>query len=491
MKKHYYSFIFLTISSALLSAGIVSCSKEMGQEEISSSDTVIEDGIEIIPIDDALATLNDFLSQSSMTKTSSGNDRVVSSIETHYSSDAVTKAGESIPDAYLVNFDDDAGYAVLGANNNIDPIVAVIEQGNTDWETLLPEPTISECDSIGTKEEYDPAREYLGPGIEPKKLVSLCVRGALYGELGESEESLEETKAGTSTNILLNTLNFGQNPTYCHDDNHHFVTNGCASTALSIIVSYNNYPKLLVDNEWLDLSNCSYRDGMGYKYHFSSSNDDIYLKKSDYFTNWSAIPATLSSSDKIALLTKVDSQVTSHGVPTVSTYEEPFYRTRLKVSSAIFYLLSPPIKGWDATGAWFVSSGLKNLGYIGVDTQSYSYITDKQTSSILYMLTLGKPVLMLGYTFLELGESHYWVVDGINVSNEQTLFHCNWGWSGSLNGWFARHCFRSDSPVVTTKSSGPETNNGWKNLVVYSYSMETTVPQKKYTLFYMKHRAKY
>ena len=495
MKKHYYSFILLTISSTLLSAGIVSCSKEMEQEEISSSDTMVEDSIEIIPIDDALATLNDFLSQSSMTKTSSGNDRVVSSIETHYSSNAVTKAGESIPDAYLVNFDDDAGYAVLGANTNIDPIVAVIEQGNTDWETLLPEPTISEseCDSIGTKEEYDPVREYLGPGIEPKKLVSLCVRGALYGELRESEESLEETKAGTSTNILLNTLNFGQNVTYCHDGSNRFVTNGCASTAISIIVAYNNYPKLLVDNEWLNLSNCSYRDGMGYKYHFASTNDDIYLKKSDYFTNWNAIPATLSSSDKIALLTKVDPQVTSHGMPTVSASEESFYRTRLKVTSANFYSLKNAIKGWDGTGTMpsAAIAGLKNLGYTGVDNQKYTYITDKQTATILYMLSLGKPVLMCGWTLSELSDSHYWVVDGINVSTNQTLFHCNWGWNGSNNGWFARHCLRADSPVTATKSSGPVTNNGWNHLIVYSYSMDSTLPQKKFTLFYLKHRATY
>lgn len=492
MKKHYYSLILLTISSILLSAGIVSCSKEMEQEEISSSNTKVDDGLEIIPIEDALNTLNDFLSRSSMTKTSVGDTRAVASVETHYCMDSVTKSGESIPDAYLVNFDNGAGYAVLGANSNIDPIVAVIEQGNTDWETLLPEPNVLEHSINDVDSEYDPAREYLGPGITPDKLVSLCVRGALYGKNEESEDFIEDTKASTSTNILLNTLDFGQNATYCHNGSHRFVTNGCASTAISIIVAYNNYPRLLVDNEWLDLSRCSYRDGMGYKYHFASS-DDIYLKKSDYFTNWSVIPSTLSDSDKIALLTKVDSNVTSHGTPTVSSSEEAYYRTRLKVQSANFYSLSNVIEGWDGTGTLpsAATAGLKNLGYTGVDTQSYTFITDKQTSTILYMLSLGKPVLMCGWTLSELSDSHYWVVDGINVSNEQTLFHCNWGWNGSHNGWFARHCLRADAPVSITKSSGPVTNNGWDHLIVYSYSKETTLPQKKFTLFYLKHRATY
>ena len=486
MKKNFCcSLLFLAISMIPFAIGLVSCSKEMGEVDVVQSNTKV-DGMEIVPIDVALGTLNDFLFHNSMTKTDVGGDRIVASVETHYSTDCFTKSGEQIPDAYLVNFEDNAGYAVLGANTNIDPIVAVIEQGNAEWDTLLDPPT-TESDSEDVEGDYDPSRDYLGPGIAPEKLVSLCIRGALYGESEESEAPVEVTKAGTSTNIQLSTLNFGQNPTYCHDINHHFATNGCASTALSIIVAYNKYPELLVDNEWLNLNNCSYRDGMGYKYHFDK--DDIYIKKSDYFTNWSSIPSTLSESEKIALLTKIDSQVTSHGTPTVSASEVAFYRTRLKVSSAIFYLLKTPIVGWDATGAWFVSSGLENLGYTGVSTQTYTFITDKQTSSILYMLTQGKPVLMCGYTLSELEDSHYWVIDGIDVSPNQTLFHCNWGWNGSHNGWFARHCLRDDSPV--TKSSGPETNNGWKNLVVYTYSMDSVVPKKKYTKFYLNHRVKY
>jgi hypothetical protein len=485
--KPFSSLHLVCCALFLIVGGTISCTKGLDQPQSIPSKSDFNE-VDIISVEDAITTLNNFLSHNNLTRSEAGEERSITSVETHYSATLKTRAGESIPDAYLVNFDKDAGYAVLGANSSIDPIVAVIEQGNTDWETLLPSITVSLSDDLDIKYEEGPVREYLGPGIAPDNLVSLCVRGALYG----NDEEEIKTKAGSTTNILLNTLDFGQNATYCHNGSHHFVTNGCASTALSIIVAYNKYPKLLVDDEWLDLDKCNYCDGNAYKYQFPTG-EEIFVKISDYFTNPDAIPSSLTELQKRALLTKIDPQVTTHGSFIVSDAEVPYYRTRYKVTSANFYSLNNIIKGWDATGTMpsAATAGLKNLGYTGVQSQSYRFITDKQTSAILYMLSLGKPVLMCGWTLSELSDSHYWVVDGINITDDQTLFHCNWGWNGTGNGWFARHCLRSDSPVPLTKSSDPETNNGWNHLIVYQYSMETTLPQKKFTIFKLKHRATY
>ena len=90
------------------------------------------------------------------------------------------------------------------------------------------------------------------------------------------------------------------------------------------------------------------------------------------------------------------------------------------------------------------------------------------------MLQLGKPVLMCGWELAHLDVSHYWVVDGVAISNERELIHCNWGWNGSSNGWFSTSCVSSSHPE--TKSSG--TANDWANLIVYTYNMASTTPYK-------------
>lgn len=44
-----------------------------------------------------------------------------------------------------------------------------------------------------------------------------------------------------------------------------------------------------------------------------------------------------------------------------------------------------------------------------------------------------RPIYYSGYNNSE-GYGHAWVIDGYSTSD---LFHCNWGWSGSYNGWYS------------------------------------------------------
>ena len=132
---------------------------------------------------------------------------------------------------------------------------------------------------------------------------------------------------------------------------------------------------------------------------------------------------------------------------------------------------------------WF-----EDLGYTSVDKTKKKELTSAQITTITNMLKAGKPVLMCGWSLGSLSESHYWVVDGIKNENGNTLIHCNWGRSGSSNGWFASDCIRSDAPV-STKSS--DANNGWNNIIVFSYNMSSTTPSRTINEFYNEHRATY
>ncbi|MBR4756444.1 MAG: Spi family protease inhibitor, partial [Bacteroidales bacterium] len=208
-----------------------------------------ETEISIIPIEDALTNLNHFLAEVNMLETKSGSVRTVSTIEPHYSEDILTKAGEPVPDAYLVNFKDDEGFAVLGAITSITPIIAAVEAGNSNWNKLLSptEDLKAFDDGNGEKEgtceenneeeeEWDgPEYECLGIGMNPEQLVSLCVSTALKGriirrdgadlEIVENELPVTDSDTGTKEvlPLLSKGLYFSQNVTYCHKGKNTFV----------------------------------------------------------------------------------------------------------------------------------------------------------------------------------------------------------------------------------------------------------------------------
>lgn len=132
--------------STLLTLGLVlsltvSCGKGMYTcKTTSESDSIHE--IQQIPLEEALSVLSEFLrsDDGEMLTTRSGLQRKINSITTYYvenkrnhlSSKASTEESNLIPDAYLINFEDGAGFAVLGANTAVADIVAVTENGQIE-----------------------------------------------------------------------------------------------------------------------------------------------------------------------------------------------------------------------------------------------------------------------------------------------------------------------------------------------------------------------
>ncbi len=118
---------------------IVSCSKESTISNKSATDKLNDLGI--IPLEQAISTLERFLNESDVSGTKSGKARKISSISTYYSDLTVKSADDSsaIPQAYLINFEDGGGFAVLGANGAVADIVAVTENGaiNDDLTVVL------------------------------------------------------------------------------------------------------------------------------------------------------------------------------------------------------------------------------------------------------------------------------------------------------------------------------------------------------------------
>ena len=128
----------------LLAAGLflTSCS-EPQPEEFPNPDPPPTVGRHAVPIDQALGELDNLLGVIDGQGTRAGGVRTVAQVQTlHAQALPLTRsAGEpgEQPDEllYVVNFEDDAGYAVLGADDRLPAVLAVTDEGSLTTEELV------------------------------------------------------------------------------------------------------------------------------------------------------------------------------------------------------------------------------------------------------------------------------------------------------------------------------------------------------------------
>lgn len=85
---------------------------------------------------------------------------------------------------------------------------------------------------------------------------------------------------------------------------------------------------------------------------------------------------------------------------------------------------------------------------------AYQYLKDLGYSCTYYQGSITpetvKSNLSAGRPHLIAGGGHMWLIDGIKRISGKYYYNCNWGWSGSSNGW------SYGNPYTATTSSGKE-----------------------------------
>lgn len=474
---------------------IIACDKQDVAINNSADDPLIS-GVQVISESEAISTLHDFFARLNDVTRSKDLKRI-QSIETHYSDWLITRSGNPVPDAYLVNFADNAGFAVLGANNQVAPIFFVIDEGSATWDTIL-------SDSKDTSDNH---------GINKDNILSLCLSSALT-RLGPQDSTFlpdPDTIFFYDTIIIpakTTDLSFNQIRTYCHKSNGGFVISGCAAVAQAIVVAYNEYPSFLyIDGESLNYADVNEDDGDGFFFfcrNNSSSSPDsggFFVNKQDYFYNYYDVPDNLTHEQMDYLVTSIDPNFFREFVynrcDTVYSIHL-FYRTMYKLISAMFHNTSNIYQSWKATGTmpYAVKNAMEALGYTNITTKQTTIINYEQRTRIKNMLNDDKPVIMCGWKLSELDSSHYWVVDGYRNDFINGLLHCNWGWNGHYNGWFSTSCLRMTEGIYydSVADSPAHQNNSslWGNFITYSYDIPTTIkhffcnPSSNYKTMYVE-----
>ncbi len=425
MKKTF--FIILSFAAA------ISCSETLRPD--SDNNVAISRQQETstpnyhIGLETALESLDEFIATMDGTKSNSDRIRIADVLRFGRHPGTTVKSTESTDTStilYVVNFEDDAGYAVLAADSRLPvDVYAVTEKGRVDRNDLYP-------DQDGE--------------FNPLALIHASAAGHLHVTdslgFGPNEDQFPKlhpfdtlldiwagewvtTRWGPWRNdknipIMLKTRWHQREPF-----NNYVKPNaaGCTTIALFQLMAYNEYPA----NHTINGIHIPYSD----------------LKKIAYINSGNPVYAN-----------------------EVATFVLNFHNRYMDLH-------------FDESTLIFPTAAKKYLESVGYTNVNLSKNSNKCDASTIYnSLNKGYPVLISAKS--NGLNAHTWVIDGyirqyrtgVKIGEEtehvygrtleiREFVHCNWGWQGYNDGYFYMGIFDSNNPISTNEIRKTSEDNGY------------------------------
>ena len=309
---------------------------------------------------------------------------------------------------YVVNFSDNNGFALVAADKRTDPIFAIIDEGNYDFEELDEEENESFLSFVdgAIATELEDINQYQGNEATRSVINGWDIIIICYPIL----------KTKWSQGGYNNPNSYGK---YCPNK-----VTGCTVTATAQLLSHF---KTMEHVDW--------------SYNGTSGSTNLNWRRiiSDCGKyNGSLSPtSTLQSMDEIAHLCRY------LGIAFGAKYNVD-KKNKNKNSTGV---------GEDKPIDWFDKWG----GLKATKLKKYD------ETSIINAIRLGPPVYAQGnsgkkkflFVRIKYTGGHAWIYDGCITATKngkrQNLIHCNWGWGGSRNGYYLSNVFKANV--------GPEIND--------------------------------
>lgn len=467
-----------------------------------------------IPLSDALATLSDFLRDENQSR--AGNPRVIgNTITIKYNEKRSRSANDSVDCdnlVYIVNFENNAGYAVLAADNRIpEPILVLTDSGNYEVRPEYPMFTKSDLDTMSISpitgypmycpgfftlaefgdelfmnpntvnlysEEKDDflVGNFAGIGIASLKDIDdeeLVSRNLMDDLVMDYVVNNVENHNNDKPEVITPVEGYGHSQ-YYYDRQEQWVITVSDWTILEKVdplisryiywhqkAPYNKYcpkPWSIInksrENAYVGCVPLSIGKIMSYhRYPIHQSDDSATI------VNWDAVSANMfgvGNSDETAKLLR------SIGVGCLSMYFSD--GTFTFPSLAAFYL-------------W-------RKGYANVHYGSYDYsrtIASLKKSCLVFICSIPQKK----FPWQALAASHAWLIDGYKTKKRRQIFklvksgnvvetkeceetlkmlHCDFGWKeGKANGYFAEGIFDFKSQYYEPDGIRTDIDYNYKN----------------------------
>lgn len=509
MRKTLRKFLLVFIVSSF----IISCSdsdsneqnQEINQGNISLTDGEVQALTELkngtkIEIDDAklmaLKAINSF-SQSPNDLRSSKTKTIekiqILSISDNIKNTRSSEVNEALPDtvAYLFNFADDEGYALISA------------------DTRIPEDVLI-CTNDGALDTENPAAGIFLEGTETFIIESIekanTERDSILLELeakilANDPELAQEISTRAYTTITSRIKNFMfdyEIISKVHDWEFSERVSPMSTTEMTQSAPFNNL---------VPMSGCSNRPPAGcvaiataqimayWKYPTNIEGRNI---------NWTELNKYTTSPFRQGAYKTWIGSYSSYNTPQSVKDDVAHIARTIGKNVDMSY-------GCDGSGAK-TEKAVKYLGKLGYKTFPVWLSVDYDYSTVLTSLRAGCPLIASGYAkrtkkkflgitiYSNYSEGHAWVIDGFLTKkqfvetqiimrdrkgriksnstskkyNYSTMFHMNWGWGGSSNGYFAAGSFNSnnvgaDSNTTRASVRSNEKYNFQYNVEIYPY----------------------
>lgn len=339
-----------------------------------------------------------------------------------------TRSGTDTKDTllYIVNFENNEGFAVIAAPTNVEPLMAITESGNYDPD----EPTEIEGFNmfimLAKKYVEEQSRKNEMRPLDPYSWDEYCI--------------IHNDTIGPYV-----TVTWGQRYTEgyrCSNDR-----SGCTNTALAQIISYYQYPDSIT---------------LTYPGH------DIAIQS----LNWTDIKAHPTTHSYYACNTPDIHDATSRffrqlGKLTLSTYHPTNQNDTIigtetldsNVCSALWSL------GYQTGGFSNVYNKLNITTHL--DSEHLFYLSGRSTSTLS---VLGHGWVLDGYANVLMTHNRYvyeddeWILILSEVIDE-FLVHYNWGWYGNCNGYFNGNVYDCQAGVDYDDNSNHSANNSFYNVL--------------------------
>ena len=297
---------------------------------------------------------------------------------------------------YAVNFSNNNGYALVGADRRTEPIFGIIDQGSFSDENITANPNFA-------------------------FFLDLALGKAVYDIQNNDTVNIVNTRSindydgvyGTAYSLMSKWGQSAPYNKYCPGP-----YTGCVATAISQILSY--FPTI---------GSVNWQDGSSYGssvLHWGQIQTDCLRNKG--ILNMVTAP---QSANEVAHLMRY------LGVALKAEYKND--ATSIESKDAI---------DWLNNYASLKASELKKYNSDQVFMAANTF-SDK----IVYMRGNRGKKSFVGITITYTG-GHAWVADGSFTATRKSdgkqvnLFHFNWGWNGGSNGYFLAAVFDSSNPAI-------------------------------------------
>ena len=377
-----------------------------------------------------------------------------------------TRSGDTLdvePFVYVVNFDNNQGYALVSGDTRMQPILAVVDNGSLVQGAVIDDPgMIMMLSNIET--DY---RMALGLPVEDGdgNIVSPIgtAEDGTYVYPGMNVEDIEQTRSTNTTYEYGDwdeyiyrgeriACNWGQSSlpfnlhTYTKDGLR--APAGCVTTAVAQIMYYWGH-------------NCTY-DGYYFDWDIMKDPNGLYNTGSLAYQMIAELMYKLGLPENL----DVDYDVDGSGADSANvarTFRNFDYISGGSIESYNFdeiynVIVSRPIY----IAGWARQKVTKNI-ILGITINKTTYYQEGHAWVIDQVLTRGR----YKYTY----------IDDIKqpgaIKEYEKLVHCNFGWRGSNNGFYYSKKFNTNEDPVTRKTT--TTTSGTSGYYQYNLKMNTGI----------------